>query len=42
METTDRAGEAETLAPWLVLNHLSKSYGPVRALVDFSMTVRPR
>lgn len=26
-------------APWLVLSNLSKSYGPVNALVDFSMTV---
>ncbi|HEX3984425.1 MAG TPA: sugar ABC transporter ATP-binding protein, partial [Acidisoma sp.] len=25
--------------PWLVLSHLSKSYGPVHALTDFSMTV---
>ena len=41
MATTDRTGEAETKAPWLVLNHLSKSYGPVRALMDFSMTVAP-
>lgn len=26
--------------PWLVLANLSKSYGPVNALVDFSMTVQ--
>ncbi|MCB8879484.1 sugar ABC transporter ATP-binding protein [Acidisoma cellulosilytica] len=41
METKDRTSGAETSAPWLVLNHLSKSYGPVQALMDFSMTVAP-
>jgi ribose transport system ATP-binding protein len=28
-------------APWLVLEHVSKAYGAVQALADFSMTVAP-
>ena len=39
MEADAHAAPAEGPDPWLVLSHLSKSYGPVHALTDFSMTV---
>lgn len=37
----DTVAPAQDAAPWLVLEHVSKSYGPVHALIDFSLEVRP-
>jgi ribose transport system ATP-binding protein len=39
MEADAEAAQPEGPEPWLILSHLSKSYGPVHALSDFSMTV---